>query len=405
MLGAAAHKLVLGRSVGRPTWLVLGLLLVVGAAILARNLLIPARDAPARPDLQRILNGVIEAHGHVAPGVTAYVSGRHGTWAGSAGLANLTTGERMSPDARMRLESVSKAWTATLILQLVGEDRMRLDDTIARWLPGLLPDGDRITVRQLLNHTSGLIDNNDVGAAPARYISRVRDSALRAELIRIERRWAANRALRFPALVWVKFAAALPLLSEPGSRYHYSNIGYEIAGMVAERVARAPLATLYEQQIIGPLKLARAAYDPQGEIDGAHARGYQTNADGTRVDATAWHGGIGAEGGIVADAADEARFLVALMQGKLLERAQLAALKSPAPLIGSNYALGFAVVDSGCAGIDYEHGGAGAGFKTSVVVSGDGRRVAVVLANGNRRNDPAYYTLIDATAKRLFCAA
>ena len=72
----------------------------------------------------------------------------------------------MRPDARMRLESVSKLWTATLILQLAGEGKLRLDDTVEHRLPGLLPYGDRITIRELLNHTSGMIDNNDIGRDP-----------------------------------------------------------------------------------------------------------------------------------------------------------------------------------------------------------------------------------------------
>ena len=122
------------------------------------------------------------------------------------------------------------------------------------------------------------------------------------------------------------------------------------------------------------------------------------SADGGRVDATAWHGGIGAEGGIVANAEDEARFLMALMQGELLRPAELTALKTPASSIGSDYALGFVVAQSGCAGIDYEHGGAGPGFKTSVLTSGDGKRVAVLLANGNRRT--TLRTTLASTGRR-----
>ena len=395
-----------GRSSRRlPVALLLGLVgVLVVAAIVAHQALRAPDEPAARPELQEILDGLVGA-GRVPPGVTSFVSGPRGTWSGSAGYANLETGQGMPADARMRLESVSKAWTATLILQLVGEGHMRLDDTVERWLPGLLPAGDRITVRQLLDHTSGLIDNNDIGRDPAAYIARVHDAALRARLLRVQRRWAADPTIRFPARLWVELAAALPLLSPPGARYHYSNIGYEVAGLVAEKVGDRPLARLYEERIVRPLALTGAAYDPQGEITGGHARGYQVSAAGEQVDATAWHGGIGAEGGIVASAEDEARFLTALMRGELLRPAELAALKSPPSSIGSAYALGVLVVQSGCAGTAYHHGGAGPGFKTSVFVSGDGSRVAVLLANGNRRDDPAYYARIDDAAKRLFCAA
>lgn len=379
------------------------LLLVAGAVVLVRAELFSAAPPSPRPDLQRTLDRLVEGSRRIAPGATAYVRGPLGTWVGSAGVANVTTGEPMHPDARMRLESVSKAWTATVILQLVGEGRMRLGDTVARWLPGVLPYGGRITVRQLLNHTSGLIDNNDIGRDPARYIRQVRDPALRAELLRVAGRSAENPALRFPALLWARFAAALPLLSTPGTRYHYSNIGYEIAGMIAEKAGSSPLPGLYRERLIRPLALTSAAYDPQGEIRGPHPRGYRVEPDGTLVDATAWHGGIGAEGGIVADAADEGRFLTALMSGRLLRAAELAALKT-APAIGSSYALGLTVDRTTCTGIAYQHNGGGPGFKTSTFVSGDGTRVAVLLLNGDTVDNRADVTAY-AAAKRLYCAA
>ena len=155
-------------------------------------------------------------------------------------------------------------------------------------------------MRELLSHTSGLIDNNDIARAPAAYLAQVGDAALRARLVQVEQRWAADPELRFPALLWVEFAASLPLLSAPGTQYHYSNIGYEVVGMIAEKVSGMRLASLFEQRIIQPLGLTSADYDPQGEISGPHARGYRVSANGDEVDATAWHGGIGAEGGIVA---------------------------------------------------------------------------------------------------------
>ena len=71
----------------------------------------------------------------------------------------------MKPDARLRLNSVGKLWTATLILKLVGEGRLKLDDTASHWLPGLLPYGNQITVAQLLSMTSGMLDTNDFSYA------------------------------------------------------------------------------------------------------------------------------------------------------------------------------------------------------------------------------------------------
>ena len=124
---------------------------------------IHSHPAPAaRADLQRILHGLVTGPDRIAPGVTAYVAGPHDTWLGSAGVANVQTGEPMRPDARTRLDSVSKWWATTVVLQLAQEGKLRLGDTVQRWLPGLLPYGNRITIEQLMTDSSGLIDDNDL---------------------------------------------------------------------------------------------------------------------------------------------------------------------------------------------------------------------------------------------------
>ena len=146
-------------------------------------------------------------------------------------------------------------WTSAVILQLVGEGRMRLDDTVQRWLPGLLPYGSRITVRQLLSHTSGMIDSNEIVAHPYRYLAEVKSPALRAKILAISRRLGTDRAYEFSPRYWIEFAAALPLLFKPGTAYSYSSIGYDVAGLIAERVGGADLATLIRRRITQPLHL------------------------------------------------------------------------------------------------------------------------------------------------------
>lgn len=395
----------------RTAWLAVGVVLVAAAAAVLVDRAVFSKSAqPARPDLQRILDGLVTGRDRVAPGVSAYVSGPHGTWVGSAGLANVKTGEPMRPDAPMQLDSNTKAWTATVILQLVGESKLHLDDTVEHWLPGLLPYGRRITVRQLLNHTSGLIDTNDITADPTRYLHQVRDPALRSELLRIYRRELADHTVTAPPTLFPRFAAALPLRSTPGTTYHYSNIGYEIAGLIAAKAGGAPLASLFRQRIIEPLDLSSAVYQPQGKLSGAHPRSYSVHRNGTLVDATGWYRlGEGGDAGIVADAADEAHFLTALMQGRLLRPAQLAAMKTPPP-IGSSYALGLDVDAVPCAGVAYQHGGASYSTTSSIFVSGDGKRVGVILLNGNtlagsNTLDPRAGNAAVAASQRLFCAA
>jgi D-alanyl-D-alanine carboxypeptidase len=119
-----------------------------------------ARDpAPADPAaLQRQLDGVVEAG---TPGVVALVRSGHQTWQGASGLGDLGAKRPARAGDRFRIGSVTKSFVATVALQLVGEGKLGLDDHLERWLPRLVPNGDDITVRQLLNHTSGLYDYTD----------------------------------------------------------------------------------------------------------------------------------------------------------------------------------------------------------------------------------------------------
>ncbi|HET7566607.1 MAG TPA: serine hydrolase domain-containing protein [Gaiellaceae bacterium] len=362
-----------------------------------------AAATPERPALQRTLDALVTGPDQIAPGATAYVAGPQGVWTGASGWADLAKQVRMTPDARMRLESVSKLWTATVVAKLAEEGRLRLDDTVERWLPGRFPYGDRITVRQLLNHTSGMIDNNDLGNRPAYWLGQIQDAALRAEAVREATALQADPTHIFPRLLEIRIAAALPLLSEPGTTWHYSNIGYMTAGLIAEKAGKAPLADLYDRIIVRPLELTSAGYYPAGPIAGRHPVGYSVHRGGVAIPATDHLGGtLQAEGGIVTDAKDEGRFLLGLVTGKIVSPATLAELVGTTPASGS-YGLG-TVVEPTCAGTAYTHNGGGASWASSVAVSADGKRVAVVLLNGQRSYDPVstpYYRAL----LTLFCAA
>jgi D-alanyl-D-alanine carboxypeptidase len=334
----------------------------------------------SRPDLQRVLDGLVAGPQRIAPGATAYVSGPRGTWLGSAGVADLRTGAPMPTAARMRLESVSKIYTATLILQLAQERKLRVGDSVDRWLPGLLPYGDRITIRQLLTMRSGLIDDNDVvngsESQVRTYFARVKDTKLRAQALAIGARVDEDPATEFSPMWWVRLAAWQPLLFTPGSDFHYSNIGYVILGQIAARAGAKPLAALYRERIFESLGLDATTYDPQGRIEGPHASGYGIEPDGAQVDTTDWHSGVRAGGGIVSDSQDTATFLTALLRGKLLDRENLLAME------GDNLWLGGAV--TGCGGRAYGWGGAGWGYKTEVWAEDGGTRVVVLLLNGRQ---------------------
>jgi D-alanyl-D-alanine carboxypeptidase len=143
-------------------WLVVGLVVAAGIAVGVGRAFFAGQET--RPEfMQRTIDGLVTGPNRLAPGATAYVIGPHGIWVGSAGVADVKTGEPMPLDARMRIESASKTWLVAVVLQLVQQGKLTLEDTIDQWLPGLLrAHGSEITLRQLMSNSSGLIDDNDV---------------------------------------------------------------------------------------------------------------------------------------------------------------------------------------------------------------------------------------------------
>ena len=142
---------------------------------------------------------------------------------------------RPSTDQRFRVGSVTKTFTATIVLQLVAERRLRLSDTIERHLPGVVPGGKKITIRQLLNHRSGLANFTDYGD----WLQR------------------ASRSPSFRPIDTLRFAAAQPLDFPPGSEWRYSNTNYIALGLVIEKTTGNTYQEELERRILDPLALKR----------------------------------------------------------------------------------------------------------------------------------------------------
>jgi D-alanyl-D-alanine carboxypeptidase len=360
-----------------------------------------AKKQAERPGLQKTLHSLVTGQLRAAPGAAAYVSTPRGTWEGAAGLADVARRVPMTPDARSRVGSVSKLWTATVVVKLAEEGKLRLDDTVEKWLPGTFPYGSRITVRELLNHTSGMVDDNDIQHDPEGWLAKIHDAALRRELLAFGAAQTKKPAITIAPRFEMRVAAALPLLFAPGTDWHYSNIGYKTAAAVAGKAAHASLDELYRRFIIDPLKLESAGYDPTASIDGPHALGYVMEPGGrAKPNRGAGEGGLAASGGIVVSAADEAKFLVALVQGRIVSKPYLLQMESEG--LGS-YGLGTGV-GTMCGRRVYTHGGATTAYMAEVAVSGDGKRVAVLLVNGRTWNSWGD-NLPEQALQKLFCAA
>jgi D-alanyl-D-alanine carboxypeptidase len=324
----------------------------------------------------------------------AYAFGPKGTWIGVSGWAAAANREPMKRDARSRLGSVSKLWTAAAVLKLAEQNKLRLDDTVARWLPGLFPYGNRITIRDLLNHTSGMIDDNDFTARPSYWLAKIHDPQLRKEILALSRALAKDPSTIVSPMFEMRVAAALPLLFEPGTQFHYSNVGYTAA--VAEKAAGVPLDLLNHRFIIDPLGRNSASYDPTAAVSGEHAVGYIVEKGGKLKDATHLDiGSVAASGGVVTNARDEASFLVSLMQGRILSR----------PYVSLLQANGFGTgVANMCGQTVYSHGGATLAYMAEVAVNGDGSRVAVLLVNGRTYNSWGD-SKNEQALQQLFCRA
>ncbi|MGV9374434.1 serine hydrolase domain-containing protein [Nonomuraea sp. NPDC003707] len=221
----------------------------------------PARpERPARREepagLREALDATVAAG---APGVLARIDDDRGTWIGTGGTADLDTREPMPREARFRVASVTKSMVAAVVLQLVQEGRLSLDEPIGKRLPGQIDGGDRITVRELLNHTGGLAtyDHAAEFADPEQYGKRTYTP-----------RQLIDEAERLPR-------------PERG-RFSYSNTGYILLGLLVEQVTGHKLSAELDRRIFRPAGMTRSYLPTTWDgIRGPHATGYHlpTGAD------------------------------------------------------------------------------------------------------------------------------
>ncbi|HEU5101216.1 MAG TPA: serine hydrolase [Roseiflexaceae bacterium] len=224
----------------------------------------PAIDPALAGALQQILDSAV-ADGTI-PGAVLTVSLPNGaSWTGASGLADPEDGVAMVPETRVRIGSLSKMFTAVVVLQLVQEGKIDLDAPVATWLPDLLPNADVITVRELLQHTSGVYDYLE----DRKFLSRAYDDP--------ERVWQPREL--------VEHAVDLPPSFAPGAenRWDYSNTNYVILGMIVEQATGRPLAQELRQRIFEPLGLHATYALPDDTVEGPQARGYSKSVDQTDV--------------------------------------------------------------------------------------------------------------------------
>ncbi|MFC9683653.1 serine hydrolase domain-containing protein [Streptomyces sp. NPDC056948] len=365
------------------------LALLAGVAVAAPHPTAHAatRDCEAPPGLQRALDELTGRH-QLAGAAVEVVDPACGRWTSAAGKADLRTGRPMNAEDRLRIGSITKTFTAATVLQLADRGRLSLDASVEHYLPGLVQgngyDGRDITVRELLQQTSGLPDHGD-------------------SLATADIDWLRHH--QFTPRELVKRALKLP---PPKGTWHYSTTNYILAGLVIEKVTGRPAEKEISRRIIKPLKLRDTYWPGNSEhIRGRHSRSYFTTE---RVDGTEWNTSAGGVGGaLISTPRDVNKFFAALLNGRLLSGHGLAEMRHT--VLGDpdrlgpegRYGLGLITSPLSCGGRWTGHTGSVRGGHNNIAaVAPDGRQVTLVI-NEAPTTDATTTTLIAAVDTAL-CA-
>ncbi|PFB59233.1 serine hydrolase domain-containing protein [Bacillus cereus] len=308
------------------------------------------------------------------PGILAKISKDRKTWSYAAGVADLRTKKPMKADYRFRIGSVTKTFIATVLLQLAGENRLNLDDSIEKWLPGVIQgngyDGNQITIRQILNHTSGI----------AEYLK-----SKDYDILDIKKIYTAEEL--------VKMGISLPPDFAPGKGWSYSNTGYVILGILIEKVTGNSYAEEVENRIVEPLDLSNTFLPGNSTvIPGTnHARGYfQLDEASGPKDVTYSYPG-NSDGDIISTADDLNKFFSYLLSGKLLKEQQLKQMLTTVPTgiaeIG-RYGLGIYETKLPNGVSIWGHTGGSPGFSTLAGGTLGGKHTLAINLNNRIANSP-----------------
>src|SRR5919112_287098 len=208
-----------------------------------------------------------------APGVVAAVQTPEYTWIRALGVADRTSEEPMTPDVHHRIGSVNKTFTGTLLLQAEAEGLLSLDDTIDRYVDGV-PNGDKITLRQMADHTSGVADYSRTEQF---------DDELASDPYQV---WEPEQLVQ----IGLKDSP----LFDPGTEWQYSNTNYILLGLVLEQVTGETIGQLYRERIIEPLGLQGTSFPDltDSSLPEPHAQGYTLkgqSSGGEPLDTTDWN--------------------------------------------------------------------------------------------------------------------
>ena len=356
-----------GHRHGSVVWRVLAV--PVAAAIALGAVGGAASAAPSKGEAESLKSraqGLVEA-GY--PAALAAVTDGKGESAGVAvGKGSLETGQAPPMDGEVRVGSNTKTFVAVVVMQMVQEGKVGLDEPIETYLPGLIKgegiDASRITVRQLLQHTSGLPDFDETLFGTT-------------DVFQYRYHYVTPRDVLDSAL-------SKPAQFEPGTQWKYTNTNYIVLGMLVERVSQRPVGEQIDQRIVKKLGLSHTYFPAPGEekIRGTHPQGYHLSAEGKLEDITEMDPAWGwAAGAMVSTPSELNTFFQAVLDGRLLTQSSIQEMKKGVD-IGSGgrvYGLGLIGTPLSCGGTAWGHGGDIAGYHTRGGVGPDGTAVTVAV--------------------------
>jgi len=376
------------------TTLVAATAVAVSAALAGPALAAPSgRGAGGHDATRRAVEAAVKDG---VPGVTLTAEDAHGTWSTTAGAGNLRTGEPRSVRDRYRVGSITKTFVSTVLLQLEAEGRLSLDDTVEKWLPGVVRgnghDGRAITVRQLLNHTSGVFNYT-------------RDDTFGRTYFLKDGFFKHRYDPKTPADLLAIAMSHQPDFA-PGTSWNYSNTNYLLAALVIEEITGHPYGTEIRHRIIDPLHLTGTSVPgTRVTVPQPSSRAYSKLAQSTTgptYDVTTLNPAIAyGSGEMISDSADLNRFYTALLTGRLLPPHQLKEMKTTvqaghAP--NGRYGLGLIDLTLSCGVHVWGHDGGIHGSNSEAVTTADGRHSVAFNFNGDWSGDT------DAVLEAEFCA-
>ncbi|SHG23456.1 serine hydrolase domain-containing protein [Streptoalloteichus hindustanus] len=352
-----------------------------------------ARTGDGHADTQALLDRYRAKSG---PGAAIYAGGRAGTWHLHSGTARIGWPHRpVRPIDQFRIGSQTKTFTAAVVLQLVDEKRVELDAPVERYLPGVVRgnghDGNRITVRQLLQHTSGIANPPDEAYSEP-----------------------PNPDGTFTLLELVRIGLDYRPRPEPEPGWSYSNTNYHLAGLLIERITGTTVADAIADRIVKPLGLTRTRLPRPGDrtLDEPYVPGYTRKTAGPFsywVDTTSGFPGVNIDivsiasssGGMVSTLGEQTVFLQALLDGRVVSASALAEMRRTVPVpghpAGYGYGLGLVRQPLSCGGEAWGHPGSLAtGHASFAMVTHDARHAALVTNTKSSATSPSADDVVDS---------